>query len=227
MGLVSGSGIALRPLLDEELGEIPFDAIPGLSAGTVPGHACTFVFGRCAGHPVVLQCGRRHVYEGLSFSEVGRSIEVMREFGVARVVFTNAAGGTRPEMAPGHLVGAERIRCWPFRGLDFPEELPLDFVAPGCDFAGTFQWMHGPCYETPAEIRAIAGAGCATVGMSGAAELLRCRELGMRAALVSCVTNACARPQALSHEEVLAVARHSSERMRTLLREGMPHLREA
>jgi purine-nucleoside phosphorylase len=60
--------------------------------------------------------------------------------------------------------------------------------------------------------------GSSAVGMSTAAEFLRARELGMRAAAVSCITNNCCAPGVLTHEHVLRTASAASARLCGLLR---------
>jgi purine-nucleoside phosphorylase len=219
IGIVSGSGINLTPLLDVIREERPFHRIPGLSEGRVKGHICAFVKGRCAGREVVLQCGRLHVYEGLSFGQVTRAVEVLRDFGVARVLFTNAVGGVDPALKPGDLVAATQIRAWPYHPYGLPTTLTTDFVVPACDASGAYVWMHGPCYETQAEIQALAQLNAHTVGMSTAPEVHRCKQLDLPSGIVSCVTNACGKADTpITHEHVMVTASRASERLCGMLR---------
>lgn len=224
IGIVSGSGIDLRPLLDEVTCEQPFHAIRGLAEVHVPGHAGMFVHGRCGGRDVVLQCGRLHVYEGLPVEDVVRTVDVLYDFGVKALVFTNTAGGLLPEMRPGVFAAADLIRTWRHRAYPLPDAIVPDFVVPGCDFTGVYCWMHGPCYETQAEIAALRCLGGATVGMSVAPEMARCRELGLRGGVVSCVTNTCVMPEVLTHERVVEVAQRFSRKLCTRLRAALPEL---
>ena len=218
IGIVGGSGLELASLLEETLDVVAFEAIPQLAeGGAVPGHACEFVCGRRCGVPIVLQSGRLHAYEGLSFTEVVRTVDVLYAFGVRRVLFTNAVGGVGTELRPGNLVGAESVACWPYGGFVLPETLVPDFVLKGCDSVGVFQWMHGPCYETRAEINALRHLNRATVGMSGAPEMLRCAALGIRSGLVSCVTNVFGGQERLTHAHVLLTASRASSRLRDLI----------
>jgi purine-nucleoside phosphorylase len=83
--------------------------------------------------------------------------------------------------------------------------------------------MHGPCYETRAEIAALRSLGDACVGMSIAPELFRCQELGMPAGVLSCVTNVCGGTDKLTHTAVLSAARQASARLRALLRQALKH----
>lgn len=217
VGIVAGSGLELTSLLDETMDVVPFDAVHRLHKGSVAGHTCDFVCGRHRRVPIVLQCGRLHAYEGLSFADVVRTVDVLYAFGVRRVLFTNAVGGVAPELRPGNLVAAHAVACWPYAALELPETLAPDFVIKGCDSVGVFQWMHGPSYETPAEISALRHLNRATVGMSTAPEILRCAVLGIRSALVSCVTNVFGGRDRLTHQNVLLAAAHTSSRLRDLI----------
>lgn len=217
VALVAGSGIDLTPLLDKVDRRCPFDQFAGLGASTVSGHAGAFLIGRRGGRRVIVQQGRRHAYEGLSFAQVTRTVDLLHDLGAGTVVFTNAAGGVRPGLALGSLVAARSVRAWPYRHFSVPERQQPALVVPGCDAEGVYLWVHGPCYETPAEVRALCALGIDTVGMSTAPEMVRCRGLGIAAGLISCVTNVCLTPQELTHEHVLEMANRASDRLCELL----------
>jgi purine-nucleoside phosphorylase len=223
VAIVAGSGLDLSGLLDVVEREVGF-AEAGVGMVGVAGHAGRFLLGTCAGRPIVLQQGRRHVYEGLTLPEVSSTVDALHEFGASVVVFTSAAGGLMPEMRPGDLVCASMIQTWPCRRLDLPERLYPDFTIPGCDATGVYLWVHGPCYETRAEIALLRKIGGAMVGMSTAPEMARCRQLGMRAAAVSCITNNCCAPMRLTHEHVLETAASASRRLTSLLRRAVPSM---
>ena len=55
---------------------------------------------------------------------------------------------------------------------------------------GTYAWVSGPTYETPAEGRFLRAAGADVVGMSTIPEVLAAREMGIEVAVLSLVTNA-------------------------------------
>lgn len=227
IGIVAGSGIDLQDLFDSTPSVTAFAELPGLAVGHVAGHASVFLRGHCAGRPVVVQSGRLHAYEGLDFATVTRTVDVLHGFGVRTMVFTNAVGGLLPALEPGDLVAADAVHAWRYRGFALPHLITPDFVPPHCDAQGAYYWMHGPCYETQAEIAALQRFGAATVGMSTAPELVRCAALGMRAGMISCVTNSCVRPERLTHEGVLATARMASEKLCRLLRVTLAGLAEA
>jgi len=68
--------------------------------------------------------------------------------------------------------------------------------------------MHGPSYETPAEIRFLRAIGADAVGMSTVPETIAGRHMGIEVFGISCITNPAAGvlPEPLVHEEVMAVA---------------------
>lgn len=85
--------------------------------------------------------------------------------------------------------------------------------------AGVYAALTGPCYETPAEIRALATCGADAVGMSTATEAEEAARLGLEVAAISCVTNKAAGlgDAPLDHAEVLANAKLAVGRMGELL----------
>lgn len=54
---------------------------------------------------------------------------------------------------------------------------------------GTYAWVSGPTYETPAEGRFLRNAGADVVGMSTVPEVVVAREEGMNVMVLSLVTN--------------------------------------
>jgi purine-nucleoside phosphorylase len=74
---------------------------------------------------------------------------------------------------------------------------------------GIYVAVHGPSYETPAEIRAFRTLGADAVGMSTAPEAIVARHMGLEVLGISCITNAAAGvfPEPLHHDEVMETAR--------------------
>ena len=157
---------------------------------------------------------------------------VIGTLGVKTLVLTNAAGGINLTFKPGTLmlmddhinlmgsnplVGANDERFGP-RFPDMSEvyskrlrQLAADTArAQGLALAhGVYAALHGPSYETPAEIRYLRTIGADAVGMSTAPEAIVARHMGIEVLGISCITNMAAGvlPQPLVHDEVMEVAR--------------------
>lgn len=217
IGVVTGSGMELERLLDAVVADIPFAKVPGMPATHVAGHGGKFLRGTQMGRPLILQCGRTHLYEGYTPAEVARGVDVMAGWGVGTIVFLNAVGGLQPHLKPGDLVACDEVWAWPSTRWAFPPVQRPDLILPGCDHAGACVWMHGPCYETRAEIDLLRWSGAAVVGMSLVAELVRCRELGVRSAVVCCVANQCGGSEPLSHTHVLENMHAAAARIRACI----------
>jgi len=211
---------------------IEYGDIPHWPASAVIGHAGKLVVGTIAGKRVAALSGRAHFYEGHSMPVVTFATRVIGLLGIRTLVLTNAAGGINLNFKPGTLmviddhinlmgtnplVGTNEERFGP-RFPDMTEAYSkrlreiADQVAGARGVAiahGVYAALHGPSYETPAEIRYLRTIGADAVGMSTVPETIVGRHMGMEVLGISCITNPAAGvlPKPLVHDEVMEVAR--------------------
>jgi purine-nucleoside phosphorylase len=242
VAVVLGSGLGAVPHRFAELASIPFADVPGLVAPSIHGHSGAIGLGGCAGVPLLVFRGRLHSYEGHPWDRVAAPIRLMASWGVRALILTNAAGGIHDRLGPGDLM-VLRDHLW----LQTPQAVVgrigkpsdgdspysprlielLQRAEPGRELlAGVYAAVTGPCYETPAEIRALRAMGADAVGMSTAFEARTAAGLGMEVAAISCITNKAAGLTCgtLDHKEVLANAGRPAERISGLLETILPLL---
>jgi purine-nucleoside phosphorylase len=243
VGIVLGSGLGgLADDLEDPVA-IPFDAMPGWPAATAPGHVGRLLLGRLTGRPVVMLQGRFHLYEGNDPGLVVQPVLLFHQLGARIVVLTNAAGGLDPSFGPGTLmVMRDHINLTgrnPLMGHNadvlgprFPDmteawsprlRARLHQAAEHEDVAieeGVYVGLTGPTYETPAEVRMLAGLGGHAVGMSTVLECIAARWVGLEVCGVSLVTNAGAgyTGAPLDHEEVLEAGAAAGPRLARVIR---------
>lgn len=236
VAVVLGSGLTGVTAAFREAATVPFGDVPGLVPPTVQGHGGRLAVGDWSGTPAVISFGRLHFYEGHPGDVVTGTVRVLAGLGVTALVLTNAAGGIHPSLVPGGLMAIrdhlKLIGPAAWRDLATGTRPPSPYsprllalmheheAAAGRELlAGVYAALTGPSYETPAEIRALAGCGADAVGMSTAKEAEAAAALGLEVAGVSVVTNKAAGLSAapLDHHEVLANAKLAVERLGDLL----------
>lgn len=99
----------------------------------------------------------------------------------------------------------------PLRKLVFKAAHKLQLEASALK-EGTYAWVSGPTYETPAEGRFLRNAGADVVGMSTIPEVIVAREEGLELIILSLVTNFVVIPDGYRsvREEVEAEVRTTS-----------------
>jgi purine-nucleoside phosphorylase len=85
---------------------------------------------------------------------------------------------------------------------------------------GVYVGLTGPTYETPAEVRMLAGLGGHAVGMSTVLECIAARWVGLEVCGVSLITNAGAGYSGapLTHKEVLEAGATAGPRLARVIR---------
>lgn len=230
--IVLGSGLGDFADTLTDAVSIPYEDLPHWPASRVVGHAGRLVVGAVAGQRVAALAGRAHCYEGHGLERVVFATRVMGRLGVRQIILTNAAGGINTGFAQGALmiiddhinlmgtnplVGPNDDRLGPrFPDMTEVYSTRLRALAETAAAArgvalthGVYIALHGPSYETPAEIRYLRTIGADAVGMSTVPEAIAARHMGVEVLGISCITNMAAGilPQPLQHDEVLETAR--------------------
>lgn len=231
IGMILGSGLGGWA---DRLGDavrIDYGDIPGFPRSHVTGHAGRLVVGTSGGATCVAMQGRVHLYEGHDARTVSLPARVLVALGARVLIITNAAGGLRPEWAPGTLMlirdHIDMLRDHPLRGPNddrlgprFPDmtrayapelRAVVKDVARARGIAleeGVYVAMPGPTYETPAEVQMLQRVGADATGMSTVPEVIVAAHMGARCIGISCITNKAAgiTGEPLSHEEVTETA---------------------
>ena len=242
VAVVLGSGLGDFADGLTEAVSTPYTDIPNWPASAVIGHAGKLVVGNLVGRRVAALSGRAHFYEGHPLRTVTFATRVLGLLGVRQIILTNAAGGINLGFEPGTLmviddhinllgsnplIGENENRF----GVRFPDmtevysrrlRLIADEAAEARGVAvahGIYVAVHGPSYETPAEIRFLRTIGADAVGMSTVPEALAARHMGIEVLGLSCITNPAAGvlPEPLQHAEVMEVARRVKGEFSSLL----------
>jgi purine-nucleoside phosphorylase len=176
---------------------------------------------------VLVFLGRLHLYEGYRATEVTHPVRTAVAAGCRVIVITNASGSLQQTIVPGDLVLiADHLNLSgvsPLAGLPTGPDHPSPFVdlvdawsprlrslARAVDptlIEGVYAQVHGPQFETPAEIRMLRTMGADLVGMSSALEAIAARQMGAEVLGLSLVTNLAAGMEegGLSPAEIIGV----------------------
>jgi len=84
--------------------------------------------------------------------------------------------------------------------------------------SGVYVGVHGPNYESDAEVSLFRNLGADAVGMSTIPELEVAVEHGMKVTAVSIITNVYGKTEDLGHDGVVKVAKQASDKLTKLLR---------
>ena len=248
VGLILGSGLGGLVEAARAVRTFPGTELPGYPVASAEGHAGEVALGEFGGRVAAFVSGRFHFYEGHPYERLGLPVRLLHLLGARRLIVTNAAGGIRDDLEPGrfmlirgHFAGvapgrppspgagskdragypAVRTPGGAVYGTDERARARAAFERMGLEVAqGTYAWMPGPSYETPAEIRMLRRLGADVVGMSTLPEVTQAHLLGMAVLGISTVTNRAAGLAAggLSHEEVVEVGGRRAERLAEVLR---------
>jgi len=217
VGIICGSGLGILSRLVGKADQIKYSDIPHFPECTAPGHESTLFIGHLNGVQVVLMKGRFHLYEGYSVSLCSMPVRVMKLMGVDKLLITNAAGGLNPDYKTGdimlikdHINFPGFSGCNPLCGPNDDKFGPRFFGLSDCydpdlrrlahrsagDLEmkikeGSYAFVGGPSFETPAELRMMKVCGIDAVGMSTVYEAITARHCGMEVVAFSIISNEC------------------------------------
>jgi purine-nucleoside phosphorylase len=232
IAMVLGSGLGGLADRISAASTVSFGDIPELAGPTVAGHRGELLLGTWADRRVLVFAGRLHYYEGHPWSRVLAPVHIARTLGVRTLLLTNAVGGIRADLTAGSLVALRGHVEWTrpgwWRETPKPSPYSPELIARLQDAAmiegfelptAVYGQVTGPCYETPAEVRALRQSGVDVVGMSTAREIQEGRDLGLQCAAISCVCNQAAglTDGPVAHTDVLEVAARLRQRLTQLV----------
>ena len=250
VAVVLGSGwLPAADALGHTAAEFPLSALGGFAQPTVAGHAPVARSVLVGPLRVLVYLGRTHLYEGHPVDAVVHGVRTAAAAGCRVIILTNASGGInesyqvgQPVLLRDHLnltgrspmTGPEPPAGFASRFVDLTDlySSRLRALARQADpdlAEGVYAALHGPHYETPAEIRMLRGMGADMVGMSTALVAIAARHRGVEVLGVSLVTNPAAglSPSGLNHAEVIAAGQRSAAHVGALLAQVIPGLTTA
>jgi purine-nucleoside phosphorylase len=207
--------------------------IPHYPVSSVVGHAGKLIFGHVKTQtqqslPLLVFQGRVHFYETNNLDKVIFPILVAKQLGIKKMLITNAAGGVNKNFSAGDLMLIRNVLNLTFMGvrknkIDLKKkktstsmfDAKLENIILSCAQRlniplqeGTYCWLKGPSYETPAEIQMLQRIGVDAVGMSTVPEIVTAHRLGMKLSGISLISNLAAGLSAtkLTHKEVTETA---------------------
>lgn len=222
--------------------ERSYDDIKGFKPCQVKGHQGKMLIGEIESQPVICCLGRPHWYEGREPEEFLAFVRELKNLGATSLIVTHCSGGLNPSFKAGTMMLVQDHINWQFKSplTGMTEEtrsrfLNMDNVYDagmrsdlkasaklvGIDLEeGVYMGVQGPCFETPAEVRAFQMLGADTVAMSSIPEIIAARYYELKIAMISVVVNQGAglSNEVLSHDHTLEMAAKSDVHLAQLLR---------
>jgi purine-nucleoside phosphorylase len=245
IALILGSGLGSLGDKIDAISTISYSEIPNFPVSSVQGHAGRLILGylhKDTHHsmPLLAFQGRVHFYEFGSIEKVVFPVLFSHQLGIEKLIITNAAGGINSNFNAGDLMLIKDIL-----NLSFVSTTAVnrDSILPECKYLnyfdaemmqavlqcaseiklslqkGTYCWLKGPSYETPAEINMLKRIGADAVGMSTVPEIFLAHRLGIKTLGISLISNLAAgiSSEKLSHAEVTKTGFKITERFSELI----------
>jgi len=245
LALILGSGLGNFCDRIDTISTVCSSEIPYYPVSSVQGHAGKLIFGYLQkdtlhSMPLLVFQGRVHFYEFGSVERVVFPIIISHQLSIKKLIITNAAGGINSCFNAGDLMLIQDILN--LAVLQLPTT-PNDSVLPNQKYSnyfdtemkhmilqcasqikiplqqGTYGWLKGPSYETPAEIRMLKRIGVDAVGMSTVPEIFLARSLGIKTVGISLISNLAAGISSvkLSHANVTETGTKGTGRFSELM----------
>jgi len=250
VGLILGSGLGELADDIQSPTAIPYSDIPGFPQSTVHGHKGQMVLGLLGGTSVVCMQGRIHGYEGASNEDFKIFIRTLKLLGIEILILTNASGSLHKNIPAGelavitdHINLQHRVPLIGPNDEEFGERFfsMVDAYDPAMrqlfhqtastleikTYEGVYASVTGPCFETPAEIRAYKTLGADFIGMSTIPEVLIARHCGLRVAAVTSITNYAAglfNNTPITHDETLHFGQICAKNLSKLIKGVLENL---
>ena len=239
LGIILGSG--LGPMGDDvaDATAIDYGDLPGFPKPSVQGHAGRLLLGSVGKNPVAVLQGRSHYYEHGRADAMKVPVRTLHAIGCEALVLTNAGGSLDAAMRPGSIMAISDhinlVQSSPLydekgnsRFVDMVGAYDSGLRATAQKAAqavgvtlheGVYVWFSGPQFETPAEVKFARLIGGTAAGMSTVPEVILARQLGMKVAAFSIITNLGAgmSDAPLSHEHTMKIADAAAGDLRRLL----------
>ncbi|MGD1045552.1 MAG: purine-nucleoside phosphorylase [Bacteroidota bacterium] len=245
LALILGSGLGEFSKNIKVVFTVLTSEIPNYPVSSVQGHAGKLIFGylqkdSVQSTPLLIFQGRVHFYEFGSLDQVVFPVIIAHHIGIRRLIITNSAGGLNSCFSASDFMLIKDILNLTFlqhhsgnnqKGLS--TYTPIEYFDPTmqqmllqCAIQlkipmqqGTYCWLKGPSYETPAEIQMLKRLGVDAVGMSTVPEIYTSYSLGMKTVGISLISNLAAgiSQNKLSHAEVTETANNVKERFSELM----------
>ena len=232
--LILGSGLGEFSNNIKAFSSVLASEIPHYPVSSVSGHAGKLIFGylkkdSTRSMPLLIFQGRVHFYEFGSLDQVKFLVTIAHQLGVRNLIITNAAGGINHCYSAGDLMLIKDIFDLTFlqhyakiNKQNISSYVPHEYFDPAMQQTvlhcaaqlkislqqGTYCWLRGPSYETPAEIQMLKRLGVDAVGMSTVPEIYASHSLKMKTVGISLISNLAAgiSQNKLSHAEVTETA---------------------
>lgn len=248
VGIVLGSG--LGPLAEEieQSITLSYDEIPHFPSSSVDGHAGNLIIGELCGKSVICMQGRVHRYEGAQDEDFKILFRTFKQLGCETMIITSASGSLREDIKPGELVLiTDHINMQltsPLIGQN-DEEFGPRFLAMDDAYSkdlrkimhksaveldlllheGINMSVFGPCFETPAEIRAFRTLGADVINMSMVPEVIVSRHCGLNVAALGVVTNfGAGMGKHIDHDDNLKHAQMAADNFKVLMKSFLQKL---